>query len=645
MRIIYFDICAIPLFLIILSVCYSRRMTKGSANHLFIALVFISLLSAAADLCMESPQTVLPMSQASYILCTVSTYVYLIVRNATNVVLLLFLLHLTRTSFLIRNKWVKLIFSLPYIVILILLVQNPFSHNVFVVTAEFGYERRPLMLLFYGIALLYGIVGFVYSIYCRRYLELKKWLSLLSIYVLVHAAVFYQFFHPHTLLEMFCTALGEMLIMLAVMRPEERMDSEAGMLSWASYQADLKNILRSHEHIQIIVIQLLNGRELRNYLGDQKYNEYLSRIADGIRAIRWKHPHRAELYLERPGTIYLITGAEDAITEDMGKRLLLTVGEGIRNMGMDVRPEMRICLIRCPEDLKKAEEIISLGHKFLKIDNRERAVVRACEIVNSRTFILEVHIDEILDRAIREGRIEMVYQPIYDVRSGRFRSAEALARINDPEYGLISPGVFIPAAEAQGLIIPLGDVISNQVFRFVSEHDLDALGLQFVEMNLSVAQCMDSSLPAKLSALQKKYGVDPGTINLEITETTYENIGEIMLENVSALIKMGYSFALDDYGTGYSSIQRINRLPLRLVKIDKSVLDEVSTENGRTIREYTMRMMQKTGKQLVVEGAETREAVEMLESMGCDYIQGFYFAKPLSEDAFVQFLEEKNNNM
>ena len=239
----------------------------------------------------------------------------------------------------------------------------------------------------------------------------------------------------------------------------------------------------------------------------------------------------------------------------------------------------------------------------------------------------------------------MVYQPIYDVRSGRFRSAEALARINDPEYGLISPGVFIPAAEAQGLIIPLGDVISNQVFRFVSEHDLDALGLQFVEMNLSVAQCMDSSLPAKLSALQKKYGVDPGTINLEITETTYENIGEIMLENVSALIKMGYSFALDDYGTGYSSIQRINRLPLRLVKIDKSVLDEVSTENGRTILEYTMRMMQKTGKQLVVEGAETREAVEMLESMGCDYIQGFYFAKPLSEDAFVQFLEEKNNNM
>jgi FOG: EAL domain len=127
--------------------------------------------------------------------------------------------------------------------------------------------------------------------------------------------------------------------------------------------------------------------------------------------------------------------------------------------------------------------------------------------------------------------------------------------------GLSLRAFLSPRRKPQGLIIPLGDEISNQVFRFVSEHDLDALGLRFVEMNLSVAQCMDSSLPAKLSALQKKYGVDPGTINLEITETTYENIGEIMLENISALIKMGYSFALDDYGTGYSSIQRINRLP------------------------------------------------------------------------------------
>ena len=153
---------------------------------------------------------------------------------------------------------------------------------------------------------------------------------------------------------------------------------------------------------------------------------------------------------------------------------------------------------------------------------------------------------------------------------------------------------------------------------------------------------MEGALPEKFRTLQQKYGVNPEKINLEITETTYENIGEIMLENIRKLIEMGYSFALDDYGTGYSNIQRINRLPLRLVKIDKTVLDEIATENGRTILEYTMRMMQKTGKQLVVEGAETHEVVETLKGMGCDYIQGFYYSKPLPADEFVRFVKERN---
>ena len=132
----------------------------------------------------------------------------------------------------------------------------------------------------------------------------------------------------------------------------------------------------------------------------------------------------------------------------------------------------------------------------------------------------------------------MYYQPIYDVHTGRFHSAEALVRIIDPEYGLISPTIFIPAAETEGFIIPIGDMVLDQVFRFISEHDLDALGLSCIEINLSVAQCMERSLPEKIRKLQQKYGVDPNQINLEITETTFENISEIMVENVNELIRI-----------------------------------------------------------------------------------------------------------
>ncbi len=643
MRIIYFDLCAIPLFLMILFICHSRKMTKGTANRLFISVVLLSLFSAVADLGMEIADNAVPLSEAGRVICTVSTYMYLTLRNANIAVLLLFLLALTKTTFLLRKWWSKIVFSLPYTMILVMLAQNPFTHNAFTVTAEAGYARGPLMLAFYGIAMVYGLGGLAYCVYCRRYLPPDKWIPLLSVYILAYIAVVIQFFRPQLLVEMFCTALGEMLIMLSIMRPEERMDSEAGMLSWASYQSDLRNILLSGEKVQIIVIRMLNCREIRNYLGEHKYNKYLSEIANDIRTIRWNRRHRIEIYFERPGTIYLITDTDETGRENVGERLLSEIGDHIKRYAkMGVRFEPRVCLIRCPEDLRKAEDIISLGHRFQTADSSGRTAFRASEIVQTKAFVIEAHIEEILDRAIKENRIVMHYQPIYDVRSGRFHSAEALARIADPEYGLLSPAIFIPAAEMEGFILPLGDAVLEQVFRFISEHDLDALGLSNIEINLSVAQCMERNLPEKILALQRKYGVDPCRINLEITETTFENISETMLENVNALSRMGYSFALDDYGIGYSSIQRVNHLPLKIIKIDKSMLEEASSASGRTILEHTMRMMQAIGKQLVAEGAETQDEIDILKKMDCDYIQGFYFSQPLPEEAFIRFMKEQN---
>ena len=641
MKIIYFDICAIPLFLIILFVCYSRKMTKGHANRLFIVVVFLSLFSTIADLGIEIPDSMVPLTAAGTMICMISSYVYLVLRNANNAVLLLFLLHLTHTSFLIRKTWVKIAFALPYLCILVMLALNPFTHWAFTVTAENGYSRGPLMPVFYGIALLYGLVGLVYCIYCRRYLSVNKWAALMSIYVLAHIVVLIQFFYPGLLVELYCTAVGEMLIMLSIMRPEERMDTEVGMLSWISYQSDIRNILLSGEHVKIIVIRLRNYREIRNYLGDQRYNEYVSEIADGIRAIGWNDKQRMELYFERPGIIYLLTNAMEDNLENVGERLLSEAGERIRQYTDNgVRFEPEVCLICVPEDLQKAEDIFSLGHRFQKIDNRSQTTYRASEIVHSQAFTIETQIENILDRAIRENHVTMYYQPIYDVRSGHFRSAEALARIIDPEYGLISPAVFIPAAERMGYMVAVGDAVLEESFRFLAGHNPAAIGLDFLEINLSVAQCMEKDLPEKIRVLQQKYGVDPGCISLEITETTFENISEIMLKNIHELIRMGYSFALDDYGIGYSNIQRINRIPLKLVKIDKSMLEEASTTNGRRILESTVHMMQSIGKGVVAEGAETAEEVGILKNIGCDYIQGYYFSRPLPEDEFLRFIED-----
>ena len=130
MKIIYFDLCALPLFLMILLICFSRKMTKGKANQLFVLVVTVSLFSTVADLGMEIADNMVPLSRTGYIVCTVSTYLYLALRNANNAILLLFLLALTRTTSLIRKRWVQWLFFLPYLCVLVLLAQNPFTHSV-----------------------------------------------------------------------------------------------------------------------------------------------------------------------------------------------------------------------------------------------------------------------------------------------------------------------------------------------------------------------------------------------------------------------------------------------------------------------------------------------------------------------------------
>ena len=217
-----------------------------------------------------------------------------------------------------------------------------------------------------------------------------------------------------------------------------------------------------------------------------------------------------------------------------------------------------------------------------------------------------------------------------------------MIRLNDSKYGFVSPGLFIPAAESRGLILPIGDFVLEDVYRFIAEHDLERLGIQYIEVNLSVVQCMQKDLPRKIKSLEVKYGVPPEKLNFEVTETTYDTVGGVIDGNLKKLSNMGYSFSLDDYGTGYSNMQRVSKLPLKMIKIDKSLVDDMATPDGMSIMRNTIHMMKDIRKELVVEGVETEEAFHELKDMGCDFIQGFYFSKPLSEDEFIAYVTARN---
>ena len=140
----------------------------------------------------------------------------------------------------------------------------------------------------------------------------------------------------------------------------------------------------------------------------------------------------------------------------------------------------------------------------------------------------------------------------------------------------------------------------------------------------------------------EKYHLKPGQINLEITETAANMAQDIVEENIQILSKEGIYFSLDDYGTGYSNISRIMSLPFRIIKLDKSLADKVNDSKMNILLKNTIRMLKEIGMEIVVEGVETKETLHEFTELECDYIQGYYFSKPIPEMDFVDFIRKYN---
>ncbi|MBR5090984.1 MAG: EAL domain-containing protein [Ruminiclostridium sp.] len=642
-KILSFDLCSIPIFMVILITVFVRKMTKGLYNKLFILLLCFSAVTAEADVIMEYCCHSLPISDDRLITANLALTVYFLARTASIVTYFFFVFSITGTWYRVRPKRMKAILLTPYAIMALLVLSNPFTHLVFSITPEEGYSRGSGISVLYILSTLYALVGTVYLISCRRFLTKRKILSLISLYLLSMSAVVVQYFFPFLLIEMVVMAFSMILIILFVLRPEEISDSSVGSLSFEAYKSELKKILMTGQKVQIAVISFQNAYELRSYLGEERYLTYISHVIRELDNLFRRERIFFDIYFEQPGIVYIIVDDPDFDVADAYSRLSVELR---RRSDKTAKSGERISALACniviPEDMNDFTEILRFGHEFQSQMNPQAGFANASEIINSRDYKVMSNIDVILSRAIAEKNFRMYYQPIYSVEQGRFVSAEALIRLIDKEYGFIPPSLFIPAAEKRGVIFPIGDFVLEDVHRFISGQDFDKLGLEYIEINLSVAQCMQEELPEKLAFLSDKYGVPPDRINLEITETTYGDIGSVMEINLEALSGIGYTFSLDDYGTGYSNMQRVSKLPLKMIKLDKSLVDDMCSDEGLTIMRNTVKMMRDIDKELVAEGVETKENLESLSRMGCHFIQGYYFSKPLPEDEFIMFIREHN---
>ncbi|MFW9267379.1 putative bifunctional diguanylate cyclase/phosphodiesterase [Pseudomonas sp. NR3] len=249
-----------------------------------------------------------------------------------------------------------------------------------------------------------------------------------------------------------------------------------------------------------------------------------------------------------------------------------------------------------------------------------------------------------LRRALRRDELELHYQPRLNLADGTIVGLEALVRWRHGERGLLPPSEFVPLAEQSGLIVPLGYWVIARALRDMQDLRERGQAPLHMAINLSFRQFQDSQLLPTLSRLIAERGVEAQWLEFELTETAVMRRSELVKQTMDALGRLGVRFSLDDFGTGFSSFVHLNSLPIALLKIDKSFVGGMEQrEENRKLVHAMINLAHNLNLEVVAEGVETREQLELLRGFGCDQVQGFLISKPLPLAELVEYLMSEDD--
>ena len=248
-----------------------------------------------------------------------------------------------------------------------------------------------------------------------------------------------------------------------------------------------------------------------------------------------------------------------------------------------------------------------------------------------------LQLEQLLDNVVEKDLLDIYYQPKYNSQK-EICSAEALVRLRDDKGSIISPAEFIPILEETGAIIKVGDYIIKKVFEFIHKYknDFKKSELQSIAINVSPTQYSSKGFADRVIGLAKKFDIDPRSIILEITEEVVAGNIDDVIDVMKQLTEYGFKFSIDDFGTGYSSLRYLKNLPLGELKIDKSFIDGITTDNRANALVKTVIDMARNFKlDIVAEGVESESQFNILTQYNCELYQGYLFSKPLPEDDFL----------
>ena len=524
-----------------------------------------------------------------------------------------------------REKWAKVlkyIFHVIYLLGEILVLALPLKYELdgrIVYTHGYSASLAYLLCAIYIISTIITTFAYRKDMPGRRFTAMILWQGIWLL-----AAVI-QFLMPQILLVGFASAFGMVILYIQLENPSEYIDATTGLFTTNALSVYVFDKYKFGRRFSMFTAKIHYLTAFVDFNMEQSAVMRTSRalIALGPEpAFRIDDDTFCVVYDDKDRMFEMaktIKRKKDAVTDLPAKGTYLLIPDSLEMNGPDE-------FFRFLHTYLESEQEITVADKGL-IDKLRKQ--------NS--------IKELIDDALKNDRVEVFYQPFYNVKTASFNVAEALVRIRRENGEIVLPGVFIPVAEETGQIIPLGERVFEKVCRFLSTRKAQEHGLEQVEINVSAAQ-FDYENPAGfVSRLMEKYDIKPEWINLEITETATARNREVMLLNMNKLIEKGVTFSLDDFGTGRSNLDYFVNMPIKNIKFDQNFTrGYFDNDKTRHVLSGMADIMHRMDMSVVSEGIETKEQVKAMEEMGVEYIQGFYFSKPVPEDSFLEFLIKNN---
>jgi|GEM_PF-4743352 len=406
----------------------------------------------------------------------------------------------------------------------------------------------------------------------------------------------------------------------------------------------LKQVLQGqgHKNLALLIVNPIHFKYINIIHGYTYGNTLLQQLAQNFKGISLKGVILEAYRFTDDQFIFTVKnyGSEEALYSLCNQIIAL-----IEKPGILASVDLTIGVTEWKKETLDFDTIIKEASIALNAASKNNRIQFYTKEVEER-ILRQDAIEHELKRVIagEEGILHLAYQPIVRADDGCIISFEALARMQSSTLGSVPPLEFIPIAEARHLIIPLGKIILEQGSSFIKRLTNLGFGSCPIGINVSAMQLLDETFVEALQKITTLAGIETRQLEIELTESVFSGNFEVLTQQMESIHALGIRIAIDDFGTGFSSLNRLERLEVDTLKIDKQFVDRLMDPMTKGISSDIISMGHHLGKRIIAEGVETEEQREQLLDMGCDFMQGYLFSKPVEEDKAIMLLQEQGGS-